>query len=220
MSNVIPHMSLSFETFLAKPTFEDVMNAYETKGVYSMESFATAVCSFFDACGIDIRDKVIGDAPQPLFIVASNLTKGVPTLFTKDVPILTALQCSCCIPGLFRPQIVYDQVYVDGGVFVPCLSWLQPDAFVLTLAKQTTHLTPSKLITLSPLGFAHSLYTSAYNLFVEQRKTENVLCLSYPNLHSDTDLTTMDLQPVLEHARSELRRFLRSKSLLQEGSKV
>jgi NTE family protein len=212
---------LSMDQFLPKLSFSDVSSALSQKGVFSMDMFEETLVKLFLQVGIDLKDMKIGDAPQPLYIISSNITRGIPTVFTKDVPILDALKCSCCIPGIFKPQVLYNQLYVDGGVFVPCISWIQPDALTLSLTKQkTNHMTPQNITQISPIEFMKDIYSMAINHFMEQHKTESIVSLSYPNLHSESDLSDFDIDDILLKSGSTLRRFLISKSLLQELPEV
>ncbi len=72
--------------------------APKAKGLYSMDSFEVVVRRAFQQQGIDLTDAKISDAPQPLHIVASNLTRSTPTIFQGNVRILDALKASCAIP--------------------------------------------------------------------------------------------------------------------------
>lgn len=212
---------LSFNRLLPQPSFQDVRNAFSEKGLYSMDKFETTMCELFQEAGIDIRSKKIGDAEQPLYIIASNITKGVPTVFTKDVPILDALKCSCCVPGVFKPQNLYGQLYIDGGVLVPCISWLHPDALVLSLTKQrTAKLTPETLASISPMDYMKDMYAIAINHFMTLHKTDNIITLSYPDLQSDSELDEFDISDILKSASTSMRGFLASKGFLEEVSEV
>ncbi len=93
--------------------FTDLFNKC---GLLSMDRVEEAVVNAFLHQGVDLRGKVIGDAPQKLFIGASNLTLRKPVFFTGNVPILAAIKASACIPCFFQPQVIYNNVYVDGGV--------------------------------------------------------------------------------------------------------
>lgn len=86
------------------------------KGLYPMHHLEAVVTKSFDNCGIDLRGKVLADAPQPLFLLASNLTTNRATWFTGQIPILAAIRASCCLPFVFEPQIIENNVYVDGGI--------------------------------------------------------------------------------------------------------
>jgi hypothetical protein len=212
---------LSFERIIPKPSFQDIRNALSEKGVFSMDTFEQSIIEMFSEVGIDIKHKKIGDAQQPLYIIASNITKGVPTIFSKDVPILEALKCSCCVPGVFKPQSLYGQLYVDGGVLVPCISWIQPDALTLSLTKQVvSQITPQTISSISPLDYMKDIYAIAVNHFMSLHKTDFVVELSHPGLHSDSDLEDFDIQEIIESGESLMRNFLTSKCLFQKLSEV
>jgi hypothetical protein len=212
---------LTFEKIVPKPSFQDIRNAYSEKGMFSMELFEKNVVNLFLEAGIEIQDKKIGDAPQPLYIIASNITKGIPTIFTKDVPILDAIKCSCCLPAIFKPQNLYGQLYVDGGLLVPCISWIQPDALVFSLTKQkTTKITPETIANISPLDFMKNIYAMSINHFMTMHRNENIVTLSYPDLHSDSDLEEFDLSDVLHSSETSLRGFLAAKGLLEKLPEV
>jgi hypothetical protein len=212
---------ISMDRVTPKLTFSDISSALSHKGVFSMDMFEKTMIEMFLEFGIDLKDMKIGDTPQPLYIIASNITRGLPTVFTKDVPILDALKCSCCLPGIFKPQVLYNQLYIDGCVFVPCISWIQPDALVLSLAKQkVTRMTPQTITEVSPLDFVKDIYAMAVNHFIEQHITDVTVVLSYPKLTSDSDLSEFDIDDILLKSGLTLRRFLISKGLLQELSEV
>jgi predicted patatin/cPLA2 family phospholipase len=166
----------------------------------------------FLEAGLDIRGKVLSDAKMPLYIITSNITKGIPAIFSKNVSVLEALKCSCCLPGLFRPQELYGQLYVDGGVFTPCVSIHVSDGLCITLKKkQRTRISPKSLHRVNPLTYIHELYDMSMNYIHEIQKTENTLSLMYPNLHTESNLDELDVDAILEHSRSSMRNFLASK---------
>lgn len=212
---------LSMDRVTPKLTFQDVTSILSSKGMFSMDLFETTLIEMFKEVNIDLKGKTIGDTPQPLYIIASNITKGVPTIFTKDVPILDALKCSCCIPGVFKPQILYNQIYVDGGAFVPCISWIQPDALVFSLTKtKTRKLHPSDISETSPIDYIRDIYAMAINNFIEMHKNDKTLSLSYPNLMSDSDLEEFDIPDIVSKSGNDLHSFLVTKGFLQEVPKV
>ena len=212
---------LTFDKLLPKPSFNDLRNALSEKGLFSMDIFETQIIEMFSEAGIQIKDKKIGDALQPLHIIASNITKGVPTIFTKDVPILDALKCSCCIPGVFKPQNLYGQLYVDGGLLVPCISWLHPDALVFSLTKQTiSKITPDSIGAITPLDYMKNMYAMSINHFMLTHKTDTIVNLSYPGLHSDSDLEEFDISDILKSSELLMRGFLASKGLFEKLPEV
>jgi len=70
-----------------------------------------------------LRDLILKLIPEnnfealkiPLFIAATNLTKGKAEYFTAG-KLIPAVLASCCVPVLFNPVQVNGEVYVDGGV--------------------------------------------------------------------------------------------------------
>lgn len=213
-------------SFIPEPDYSKLPEMISLKGVFTMDTLEKTLISIFMQKGVDIRTKVIGDAKMPLYIFASNLTKGKPTIFTKNVPVLEALKCSCCIPGIFRPQVLYDQVYVDGDLFVPSVDKFIPDtsnALCLSLKKHVKELqsfVPSTIEPMSPLTYVHDMYTLVTLNFFHQVKKSCTLQLSYPNLTSTADLSKFDIDDIFRTGSSSLTRFLSSKSGNKEGAKV
>jgi len=205
--------AFKISSFIPEPDYSKLPEMISMKGVFPMDVLETSLVNMFLTKGIDLRTKVIGDAKMPLYILASNLTKEKPTIFSKNVPILDALKCSCCIPGVFRPQVLYNQVYVDGDLFVPSVDKYIPDltnALCLSLKhrKSDNKFTPSSIESMSPISYVHDMYTMvAYN-FYNQVKKSGTLQLHYPNLHSTSDLKEFNVPDILKKASTDLSRFL------------
>lgn len=217
LDKIIPLMReyLSMDKVTPKFKFENLSSAFSTKGLYSMDVFESSVTEMFQKAGLSIQDKKIGDAHMPLYIVASNITKGIPTLFSKDVLLMDALKCSCCIPGLFRPIELYGQLYVDGNIFAPCIASVMPkDGLILSLLKQRKHsITPSLIDSISPLTYLEELYIQSSHLFHNISITENTICLSYPNLHSDSNLSDFNIEDILQTSGKSLNDFITKRLL-------
>ena len=158
---------------------------------------------------------------MPLKIIASNITKGVPTIFTGDVFVIDALKCSCCLPGIFRPQELYGQIYVDGDIFTPCIGAIEKDILEFSLK---THLpdkiTPSSLETLHVLSYFRQVLNMVYTNFVKTQKSEWCVTLSYPGLMADSNLEDFEVGDVLKISGNTLRTFLISKGLFQELAEI
>jgi predicted acylesterase/phospholipase RssA len=154
---------------------------------------------------------------MPLFIIASNVTKGKPTIFSKDVPLLEAIKCSCCIPGVFKPQVLYNQVYVDGDLFTPNIGVIVPisdDTIILTLPRRRTIVITAETIdSVSPFDFAYDLISIATRQSGLHKNNPCTLPLMYPMLTSSSDLEKMDIIDIFKYASSKLRRFLLTKNL-------
>ena len=118
------------------------------KGVFSMDRLRNTLVSMFTECGIkDIEKKRICDTPQSLFIVSSNLTTRRPAILTGEVPLIQAILCSCCIPVLFEPQVLYGDVYLDAAVYIRHIEQVAPPgSLVVKLSGKRTKITPSSSI--------------------------------------------------------------------------
>ena len=57
----------------------------------------------------------IEDLNIPLSICTTNFSEGKVVHFTQG-PLIRALHASSCIPGVFKPIMIENQMYVDGGV--------------------------------------------------------------------------------------------------------
>lgn len=139
--------------FIPQPKLDHVLTTLKRRGVFSMDALMDLVVKMFLENGLDLRGKRCCDAPQKLYIVASNMTTGHPTLLTGKVPILDALRCSSAIPLLFEPQMLYGDVYLDGGVHLRCLGAVVPkDTLVIHISGGVQKLTSKS--TLPELLFA------------------------------------------------------------------
>ena len=201
--------------------FKDLSSAFSQKGIFSMDLLEKSLCEIFEEFDIDIKTKKIKDSKMPLKIIASNITKGVPTIFTGDVFVIDALKCSCCLPGIFRPQELYGQIYVDGDIFTPCIGAIEKDILEFSLK---THLpdkiTPSSLENLHVLSYFRQVLNMVYTNFVKTQKSEWCVTLSYPGLMADSNLEDFEVGDVLKISGNTLRSFLISKGLFQELAEV
>lgn len=204
--------------FLREIQFEMLSNCFTKKGLYSMDEFEQNIIEMFEARGLDIRDKVLADAKMPLHIVASNLTCGIPTIFSNQVPVLEALKCSCCVPLVFQPRILYDQVYVDGDIFCPSIdSIMKLDdttiCFSLKKNMYDNEFTPKKMSRMTPLKYIYDLHTASVQRYHDKIKTDKTLVLSYPGLRSYSDIHDISIIDVFRQSAYDLTNFLRTKGI-------
>jgi len=203
---------LDMENIVPKSSFSDMLKAFSTKGMYSMDLFEQTVTTMFSEVGLDIKEKKVGDSVMPLYIVASNITKGVPTVFSGNTPLLSALKCSCCIPGVFRPQELYGNLYVDGDLFTPCIASIvnpTPTCLVIALLKQRGEsITKENVDKLSPIDYVYQMYVMMMIRFYKAQQVDNILSLQYPGLHSNSNVKDLDLDKILQSGSNQLERFL------------
>ena len=103
--------------FLPSIRHATILAFMQKKGLFSMDLMEELFLTVFDSVGIDLRGKMISDAPQKLYLLASNITTQRPTLLTGNIPLLAALKASCCLPFIYHPQVIHNQLYLDGGVY-------------------------------------------------------------------------------------------------------
>ena len=203
---------LNMDNIVPKSSFSEMVKAFSTKGMYSMDLFEQTVTTMFLDVGLDLKDKTIGDAKMPLYIVSSNITKGVPTVFSGKTPLLSALKCSCCIPGVFRPQELYGNLYVDGDLFSPCIASIvnqAPDTLILSLVKQRGEpITVYNVDKLSPVDYVYQMYLMMMIRFYKAQQVKNMVSLYYPGLRSNSNIKDLDLDKIFESAGNQLDRFL------------
>jgi predicted acylesterase/phospholipase RssA len=223
IDNTVPLLKkyLVFEKIAPKPNFTQMAKSLSTKGMYDMDNFEKLLIEFFQDAGLDIKEKTIQDAKMPLYIVSSNITKGIPTIFSKNTSILAALRCSCCIPGVFKPQALYDNLYVDGDMFTPAISKIIPKdetTLILNLKKQNANImTPQNIESISPLEYIGNLYLMTMTQFYKAQSDGTAVSLFHPKLFSSTSIQEIDIEEVLETGRSQLRRFL-AKNCNEKGT--
>lgn len=204
------HMDIS--AVIPTPKLSALADLATSKGMFSMEIYERAIVTAFKTHGIDLTDKVIADAPQPLYIVASNMTTHNPTVFTKQVRILDALRCSSCLPILFQPQVLYNHVYLDGGLFVDCLSSLAPrDCLVLHISDPGEKLYASELETLPLSTYLHRIYRSMRG----RPSAPNVLWLQNSSVGLLQEMTPEQKDALCAQGTSQTLAFM-SKRLAKE----
>lgn len=209
---------LSFQAIMPALDIASVASAFSTKGVGTMDLFEKQILAMFDEAGLDIREKVIADANMPLYIVASNLTDGVPSVFSNKIPILGALKASCCIPGAFRPYEMYGKAYIDGDILLPSitniLKTVDDDTLIFILPGRRRHiLTPRRIESMSPVDYIREIHTLKVRVDQTVARTPQTLFLRYPELDSTSELSQFNVPDILLSAGLQFDRFFRSEHL-------
>lgn len=88
--------------------FRSVRPAWRRTGLLTLDGLRDTLAKYlpvdnFSALGI------------PLYVAATNLSKGVTEYFSEGEIILPVV-ASSCVPAVFDPVIIGDSAYVDGGV--------------------------------------------------------------------------------------------------------
>lgn len=193
--------SVSVDQFLPAVRLPNLFEAPSSKGIYSTEALAITIQSAFMKLNIDISTARIKDAPQPLHIIASNITRCIPTIFEGDVPILDALRASCALPGIFHPHIIYDSAYLDGCLYVSSMIDTLPEhirnmALIINLSRRNRGITPEMISQLSPFKFGEMMYQGVSQFRLKTTRTQNTIVLYNESVDS-LDLLTVEQQQSL-----------------------
>lgn len=204
---------MHLESVMKHPKLSMFTDLFDKCGLLSMDEVEQSIIKAFLKQGVDLRNKVIADAPQKLFIGASNLTLRRPVFFTGNVPILTAMKASCCIPCFFQPQIVYNNVYVDGGVYMYYFDEYLPKdclSFIVSYTPKGLRpqdLTITELVKQLYCGQRHPP-TSKYGIWFKEDK-----------VHVIHDIKADDKKRLIQQGYLQVLTFL-TKRLAEEGHKV
>lgn len=154
------HFSLT--QFIPTPRVETLFGFMDNRGMFSMDLLVSQLLTAFGEQGIDLRGMRICDVPRKLYIITANMTRGRTDLLTGRVPLLQALCCSAAIPFVFRPQILYGDVYLDAGVQLRCIrKVVPPETLVIHISGGWHKLTPESTIG----DIAYAFYSGKSTLY-------------------------------------------------------
>lgn len=190
----------TFSNFLPKPKVDHLLTLLDRKGAFPMDTLMERFTQAFLEEGVDLRGKTLADASQTLYIVASNMTTGRPTLLTGKVPVLDALRCTACLPLIFEPQILYGDLYLDAGVHLRCLRDVVPkDTLVVHISGTCGRITPES--SLSEMLF------SCYSGRATQYLGENVLRIKNVKFGLIGELSQADRDYLVREGYLQTRQF-------------
>jgi len=158
----------------------------------------------FDSLGIDLRGKMISDTPQKLYLLASNLTTQRPTLLTGNIPLLAAMKASCCLPFIFHPQMIHNQLYIDGGVYSENMYEAVPKGtLVLDIAHIKRAIFPSTLESISIFDMVRTLWAGLRSIRVHA----DAINLNIDGIYLLDELKDEDKIRMINAGHSQAMRF-------------
>ena len=207
--------SMHLDSVVKDPKLTMFTDLFDKCGLISMDAVEETIIKAFLKQGVDLRGKVIADAPQKLFIGASNMTLRRPVFFTGRVPILSAMKASCCIPCFFQPQVVYGQVYIDGGIHMYYFDEYLPKDCLSFIVSYTP-------MSLRPQDLQGNLLELVKQLYCGQRhppKSKYAIWFKEDKVHVIHDIKADDKKRLVQQGYLQVFTFL-SKRLAEEGHKV
>lgn len=128
----------ALEIFIKTSLLRFIRPAVGSLGLIGIEHTSQLLKNYFP-------DDRIEALKIPLTIAVTNFSEGKLEYFTQG-PLIKAIQASCCLPGIFRPIMIGDQMYMDGGILnnFPVEPLLKDCDFIIGSA--CNHLKPIKSI--------------------------------------------------------------------------
>ncbi len=182
----------------------NIQNVVKEKGAFSMEPLRKTILQSFEKQGIHLQSKTIQDANQKLFIAVSDLTSRQPVFLTGKVPLLDALCCSCCIPLVFKPQVIGNHIYVDGGLYMRDIQSFVPDECIVFSVDHSSQ--PLNATTLNDYPFSSFLK----HIFFSKRQPRKQYSLQFQESSIEL-LQKLDEEAklqLIESGRLQCRTFL------------
>jgi predicted patatin/cPLA2 family phospholipase len=214
IDNMVPLAKkyLNMEKIVPNPGFSHFIESISNKGFFSMDLFEKTVVEMFSEAGIDISDKKLNDAQMPLYILTSNISKRIPSVLSGNVSVISALKCSCCVPAVFKPQELYEQLYLDGDIYSPCISNIVPiddTTLVVSLIKQNgKNINPKNIEKCSAIDYVETLYLSIMLQLYNAQSKPGILHLKYPGLYSTSKIEDLNIDSICAYSADSLRTFL------------
>jgi hypothetical protein len=197
--------TMNFDVLLPEIKLKSMLNLTTHCGMMSMDCVEKALISAFLKQGIDLRGKKIADAPQKLYIGASNFTTKRPVFFTGNVPILAALKASACIPLFFQPQVLYGNVYLDGGVYMYYFDeYLPRDCLTFIVGYPEMPIRPKDIEEGNIMELVKQMYVGARH----PPKSPTALWFIEDKVHAIHDVTDVDKERLILSGYSQAFTFL------------
>ena len=209
-------MKINTSGFLPSFRHATILAFTQKKGLFTMDLMEEMFLSVFDAAGVDLRGKMISDTPQKLYILASNITTQRPTLLTGTIPLLAAMKASCCLPFIYHPQVIHNQLYLDGGVYAENMYDAVPrGTLVLDIAHIKRAIFPATLESISIFEMIRTLWAGLRSIRVHS----DALNLNIDGIHLLDELKDEDKTRMIEAGYAQALRFF-SKRVAKEVEDV
>ena len=190
--------------FLPSYRHATILAFTQKKGLFTMDLMEELFLRIFDSVGIDLRGKIISDAPQKLYLVASNITTQKMTLLTGNIPLLAALKASCCLPFIYHPQVIHNQLYLDGGVYAENMTDAVPKGtLIFDIAHIRQPVFTSTLESMSVFDLVRILWAGLRSI----RATSNSLNLHIDGIYLLDELKDEDKTRMIEAGYAQALRF-------------
>ena len=212
MSRMFSSFSGIFFTGLTLPVLFDSLGK---KGLFSMTNLELLFHNMFMSEGLDLRNKLISDAPKKLRICSTNITKRKLTVFQGNFPVLKALMASTCIPIIFHPQEINGSLYIDGGYLTNIILDFVPQedrhkTLSISIIHDEPHLTPKNTLKMTHVEFLYNLYKISCIYERLKNPHKNNIDLNYSIASGISDIGEKERSEMILRGEELTRRFQRS----------
>jgi hypothetical protein len=191
--------------FLPSFRYATILAFMQKKGLFTQDLMEELFLKIFDSMGIDLRGKMISDTPQKLYLLASNITTQRPTLLTGNIPLLAAMKASCCLPFIYHPQMIHNQLYIDGGVYSENMYEAVPKGtLVVDIAHIKRAIFPSTLESISVFDMVRTLWAGLRSVRVHA----DAINLNIDGIYLLDELKDEDKLRMISAGYSQAMRFL------------
>lgn len=212
----IGYKFVNTSAFLPSYRHATILAFMQKKGLFTMDMAEELFLSIFDSVGVDLRGKMISDAPQKLYLLASNITTQRPTLLTGNISLLAAMKASCCIPFIYHPQVIHNQLYIDGGVYAENMYDAVPKGtLVLDIAHIKQAIFPSTLETISVFDMVRTLWAGLRSIRIHA----DAVNLNIDGIYLLDELKREDKTRMIEAGYAQTLRFF-SKRVAKEPEHI
>jgi len=212
----IGYKFVNTSAFLPSYRHATILAFTQKKGLFTMDLMEELFLRIFDSVGIDLRGKMISDAPQKLYLLASNITTQRPTLLTGNIPLLAAMKASCCLPFIFHPQMIHNQLYLDGGVYSENMYEAVPKGtLVLDIAHIRRAIFPSTLESISIFDMVRTLWAGLRSVRVHA----DAINLNIDGIYLLDELKDEEKTRMIDAGYSQAMRFF-AKRVAKESHNV
>lgn len=212
----IGYKFVNTSAFLPSYRHATILAFTQKKGLFTMDLMEELFLRIFDSVGIDLRGKMISDTPQKLYLLASNITTQRPTFLTGNIPLLAAMKASCCLPFIYHPQVIHNQLYIDGGVYAENMYDAVPKGtLVLDIAHIKQAIFPSTLDTISVFDMVRTLWAGLRSVRVHA----DAVNLNIDGIYLLDELKDEDKKRMIDTGYAQASRFF-TKRLPKEVENV
>jgi len=147
-----------------------------------------------------VQNKTLEELSIPVSVVATDLLKGERVVFSHG-DIAQAVRASIAIPGIFMPEKIGGNLYVDGGVI---------DRVPVSVVKQMG----ADIVLGADVSYFNSTpsITSIYDVIMQSMDIMEKEMMTYREKHSD-----LMIRPILNHYNAT--QFIEAKKIIEQGKR-